>query len=150
MSQAERENEPMRCPKCGFTNGPGIKFCGNCGAELRATMTTDYVEALAVLHIASSLYVLVTLGSNYLVQRNLFLLIPYAVVGTAGLYVGYQFHRGNGGRWLKVASAITSMIGLVVTSFLYVFGLLYGGLFGPSWVLFLVCLWLLWVSRRSF
>jgi hypothetical protein len=140
----------MRCPKCGFMNGPGIKFCGNCGAELRAVMTRDYVEALAVLHIASSLYVLVTLGSNNLVRLYLFLLIPYAVVGTAGLYVGYQFHRGNGGRWLKVASAITSVVGFVVTSFLYVFGLLSGGLFGPSWVLFLVCGWLLWVSRRSF
>jgi hypothetical protein len=130
-------------------NGVGIKFCGNCGVELRATMLTDYVQALAILHIASSLYVLLTLGSNYLVQRNFFLLIPYAVVGVAGLYVGYEMHRGNGGRWLKVASAITIGLGLAVTSFLYVFGLFYAGLIGPAWVLFLVCAWLLWVSRKS-
>jgi hypothetical protein len=131
-------------------NGVGIKFCGNCGVELRATILTDYVEALAFLHIASSLYVLLTLGSNYLVQHIFFLLILYAVVGVAGLYIGYEIHRGAGGIWLKVASAITIGLGLATTSFLYVLGLYLGGLVGPSWVLFLVCAWLLWVSRKSF
>lgn len=141
---------PMRCPKCGFMNGGGIKFCGNCGGELRTAIRTDYVEALAVLHITSSLYVLVTLGSNYSVLGSLLLLIPYAVVGVAGLYVGYEIHRGSGGTWVKVASAITIAIGLAATSFLYVVGLVYGGgLIGPAWVLFLVCGWLLWVSRKG-
>ncbi len=131
-------------------NDAGIKFCGNCGVELRATRLTDYVEALAILHIASSLYVLLTLGSSYLVQHVLLLLIPYVVVGVAGLYIGYEMHLGNGGTWLKVASAITIGLGLAMTSVLYVFGLVYAaGLVGPSWVLFLVCAWLLWVSRKS-
>lgn len=25
---------PIICPKCGTENGPGMKFCGNCGTEL--------------------------------------------------------------------------------------------------------------------
>jgi hypothetical protein len=138
----------MKCPKCGFMNGTGIKFCGNCGAELKATARADYVEALAVLHIATSFYVLVTLGTSYFVQNTLFFLISYAIVGVGGLYVGYEFHLGSGGKWLMLASAITIVLGAVATGLVYLIGLSIAGVFGPSWILFLFCGWLLWISRK--
>jgi hypothetical protein len=126
-----------------------MKFCGNCGVELRATKGGDYVEALAVLHITSSLFMLLTLGSNYLVYNVSLFLILYAVVGVAGLYVGYEMHRGGSGRWLKVASATAIGLGLITTSFLYLVGLSLGGLIGPAWVLFVMCALLLWISRKN-
>jgi glucan phosphoethanolaminetransferase (alkaline phosphatase superfamily) len=134
-------------------NGPGIKFCGNCGVKLRTARPPDYVEALAALQITASVYVLLTIAFNYLVQAYSLLLTSYSVVGVAGLYVGYRFHRGDRDRWLKMASAITIALGAAATSFLFVYGILYGGrlggLFGPSWVLFVACAVMLWLSRKS-
>src|SRR5262249_55472118 len=30
----------MRCPACGFENASGMKFCGECGASLKAKCPT--------------------------------------------------------------------------------------------------------------
>lgn len=35
VSESEtKEKAGVSCPKCGATNQPGNKFCGQCGAEL--------------------------------------------------------------------------------------------------------------------
>ncbi len=150
MSQAEtKEVGPLRCPKCGFENASGIKFCGNCGAELKVDVRSGYVEALAWLQIATSLYFLVSLAFNTIVQHFSFFLLSYSVVGLAGIYIGVQLHRGEGGTWLKVASGIAIAIGTAASTYLFALGLTVGGVVGPAWVLFLVCAGLLWVSRKS-
>ena len=126
-----------------------MKFCGNCGVELKASKGSDYVEALAILQITSAIFMLLTIGSNYLVYSVSFFLLLYAVVGVASLYVGYEMHRGSSGRWLKLASATAIVIGLCTTSFIFYVGLSLGGLIGPAWVLFAMCAVLLWVSRKN-
>ena len=107
------------------------------------------VEALAFLHLATSLYVLIPLVSSSLVQAAPFFYIPYAVVGLTGTYIGSELLVGRGGMWLKVASAITICLGMSVSSYLFFLGLIVRGIVGPTWVLFLVCAWLLWSVRKS-
>ena len=34
----------MKCPKCGFENAAGIKFCGECGARLQETHQTSSID----------------------------------------------------------------------------------------------------------
>ncbi len=130
-------------------NGPGIKFCGNCGAELRARPRADYVQALAAMHITTSVYMLLTLAINPLAHSIYFLLGLYAVVGVAGLYVGYSIHTGTSGKWIKIASAATVGLGLLATSILFWLGLMFLGLISPSWVLYLANGALLWLARKS-
>lgn len=31
----------MKCPKCGTDNQDGVRFCGNCGADLQAQQPTE-------------------------------------------------------------------------------------------------------------
>ncbi|HVP23011.1 MAG TPA: zinc ribbon domain-containing protein [Conexivisphaerales archaeon] len=151
MSQDEAGKAgPIRCPKCGFMNGPGIKFCGNCGADLKVSLRTNYVEALAASHLTASVYVLLTLAFNYRAFSSIPLLLSlYALAGIAGLYIGLQFHRGLGGLWLKVASAITIAIGLAGTLLLFFLSISLNWLTSPSWVLFVACGVLLFLSRKS-
>jgi hypothetical protein len=150
VSQVETKGEaPLKCPKCGFENPSGIRFCGNCGQELKPAVRSKYVEALVFLQVATSLYFLISIAFNKIVQSFPFFLISYAAVGLAGIYIGAQLHRGGGGSWLKLASAISIALGLGVSSYLFILGLMVGGVVGPAWVLFIVCAWLLWVSRKS-
>ena len=141
--------EGGRCQKCGFINGPGIKFCGNCGAKLGLRPRPDYVQALASMHIATSAYVILTLAFNYLAHSIGLLVITYSVAGVAGLYIGYSLHMGHSGKWLKFASAITIALGLLGTSVLFWLGLTLQGLIGPAWVLYLATAYLLWLCRKS-
>ena len=32
----------MKCPRCGFDNSPGSKFCGNCGSVIEALQVATY------------------------------------------------------------------------------------------------------------
>ena len=150
MSQTETvARGPVRCPRCGFMNGQGIKFCGNCGAEILPKPRGKYAEALAVLLVTSSLYMLLTLVFNYWVHGLIPLLALYSVSGIAGLYVGYALHRGEGGRWLKFATALTIGLGLAGTLVLFLLGLGVDIPIDAGWVLYVVSAVLLWTSRKS-
>jgi hypothetical protein len=35
LRPVEPEGIPMHCPRCGFENPEGLKFCNDCGAPLR-------------------------------------------------------------------------------------------------------------------
>ena len=148
--QAETKTElPVKCPKCGFENAAGVRFCGSCGRKLQVVSNSEYVEALAMLHIASSLYFLVSIAFNTIVEHFLIFLIPFSVVGLAGVYIGIQLHRGVLTAWLRAASAIVCGLGFASSSYLFVLGLTVGGVVGPSWVLFLICGVLLWLSSKN-
>ena len=104
---------------------------------------------MAAIHITASLYLLLSVAFNVIVQATYLLFVPYLVSGATGLYLGYEYHRGKKGRWLKVASALTVAIGLAATSVLFILGLALRGVIGPAWILFLVNAWWLWSSRDA-
>lgn len=146
MEAEPRGQGLVKCPKCGFENASDMKFCGKCGAKLEIKSSRGSFEGLAALHIAASLYLLLSVVFNSLVHTFLLLLVPYTVSGVAGLYLGYEFHYGKRGRRLKVASALTIAIGLAATSGLFIFGT---GVIAPAWILFLVNAWYLWGIRNE-
>jgi hypothetical protein len=77
------------------------------------------------------------------------LLALYSVSGVAGSYVGYALHRGEGGRWLKLATALTIGRGLAGTLVHFLLGLGVDIPINAWWVLHVVSAALSWTSRKS-
>jgi len=136
----------IKCVKCDFENPANMKFCGNCGTRLTVTAATPELEGLALLHIAGSAYLLISLFFNTLV-RDTVLMIPYLASGLLGLYAGYEFHKRKTGKWLKIISTLAIIMGVVSTSYLFWMGLELRGVIGPAWVIFLTNAWTLWKNR---
>jgi hypothetical protein len=139
----------IKCKKCGYENPTNLKFCGNCGAKLGAVAITPKFEGLALLHITASVYLLISLTFNALVQASLIFTIPYVASALLGLYAGYEFYIGKVQKWLKIVSALAIIIGLVSTSTLFWIGLDIRGVIGPAWVIFLINAWMLWKERAK-
>jgi hypothetical protein len=138
----------VRCGKCGFENPPDLKFCGNCGASLSVVLETPRFEGLALLHIAGSLYLLLSLAFNALVQASPAFIILYASSALLGLYAGYRFYTGRASKYLKIVSPLAIALGLTSTSILFLLGLAIRGVIGPAWIIFLVNAWALWRDRK--
>jgi hypothetical protein len=139
----------VRCGKCGFENPPDLKFCGNCGARLSVVLEAPSFEGLALLHIAGSLYLLLSLAFNALVQASPAFIILYASSALLGLYAGYRFYTGRASKYLKIVSPLAIALGLTSTSILFLLGLAIRGVVGPAWIIFLVNAWALWRNRRK-
>jgi hypothetical protein len=139
----------VRCGKCGFENPPDLKFCGNCGARLSVVLETPRFEGLALLHIAGSLYLLLSLAFNALVQAIPAFIILHASSALLGLYAGYRFYTGRASKYLKIVSPLAIALGLTSTSILFLLGLAIRGVIGPAWIIFLVNAWALWRDRRK-
>lgn len=167
----EKETDVV-CGKCGVRNAPVAKYCSNCGGELLAPAELAFsgLDGLSLVHLAGSLYVLVSALFNWNVDRDLYkllvgsdnlasvlLLVPYLVTGGLGLIASYEF-----GVWSRVKmrklvvliSATATAVGLGSTFALFYLGLAYLGfslqLVGPAWVIFLVNAWKLWTDRKRF
>lgn len=138
----------VRCGKCGFENPPDLKFCGNCGARLSVVLETPRFEGLALLHIAGSLYLLLSLAFNALVQAIPAFIILHASSALLGLYAGYRFYTGRASKYLKIVSPLAIALGLTSTSILFLLGLAIRGVIGPAWIIFLVNAWALWRDRK--
>jgi hypothetical protein len=136
------------CGKCGFENPPDLKFCGNCGARLSVVLETPRFEGLALLHIAGSLYLLLSLAFNALVQASPAFIILHASSALLGLYAGYRFYTGRASKYLKIVSPLAIALGLTSTSILFLLGLAIRGVIGPAWIIFLVNAWALWRDRK--
>lgn len=153
MSAKKRDSDDtpnsMKCKKCGFENPKNLKFCSNCGARLRTATITPKFEGLALLHITASVYLLISLIFNALVQASMIFTVPYIVSGLMGLYAGYEFYIGKVGKWLKIISALAIIIGLAPTFLLFWIGLEIKGIIGPAWVIFLINAWMLWKERAK-
>ena len=134
-------SEKVKCPRCGFENPAGMKFCGNCGAKLKTAVIQPEFKALELLHVTGSIYLLVSLIFNSLVQASQMLTILYAASALLGLYAAYKLHRGDSDGSLKLASILASIIGLSATSFTFLIGLNVKGVIGPAWVIFAVTIY---------
>jgi hypothetical protein len=139
----------VSCEKCGFENPPGLKFCGNCGARLSSSLEIARFEGLALLHIAGSLYLLLSLASNALVQASPAFITLHASSALLGLYAGYRLYTGRAGKYLKIVSPLAIALGLASTLTLFLLGLTIRGVVGPAWIIFLVNAWALWRDRRK-
>jgi hypothetical protein len=137
----------VKCEKCGFDNPSNVKFCGNCGARLSIATITPKFEGLALLHITGSVYLLISLIFNALVQASMIFFIPYIISGLLGLYAGYEFYLGKVSKYLKFVSALAIILGLASTFLLFIIGLGVRGVIGPAWIIFLINLLMLWKER---
>jgi hypothetical protein len=140
---------PVKCRKCGFENPPSFKFCGNCGEKLIEVEVAPKFEGLALLHVTASIYLLISLIFNALVQASLAFITLYAASALMGLYAGYQFYLGKTGKHLKIISSLAIITGLASTSILFLIGLGIRGVIGPAWIIFLVNAWVLWKERKK-
>jgi hypothetical protein len=131
----------VKCGKCGSQNPTNLKFCGNCGSRIKqAWLGSEFLatrfEALALLHVTGSIYLLISLIVNALVQATYLFYVPYAIAALLGLYAGYGFYEGKLNRNVRVASITSNLVGLVSTFLLFVVGLEVRGVVGPAWVIF--------------
>jgi len=139
----------IKCKKCGFENPPNFKFCGNCGEKLVEAEAVPRFEGLALLHITASIYLIISLIFNAVVQASPAFITPYIISALLGLYAGYRFYTGRTGKHLKIVSAIAIILGLASTFILFLVGLgMLRGVIGPAWIIFLISAWTLWKMRK--
>jgi len=136
------------CPKCGARNPEGAKFCNNCGARLQVAVEGGF-EGLVYLHLVAALYMLLSAAFNAIVQGSPLFLGLYVVAGVLGICVAYALRAGKVKGWVKLASFIMIVSGLIGTTLMFLIGLEIKGVIGPAWVIFLVTAWKLWQDRRS-
>jgi hypothetical protein len=139
-------SEGPTCPKCGAKNPEGAKFCNNCGTRLQLAVKSNF-EGLAYLHLATALYVLLSVAFNALVRASPLFLGLYVVAGVLGMCVAYALSTGKVRSWIKPASLVAIIAGLTGTTFMFIIGLEIKGVIGPAWVLFLATAWKLWKDR---
>jgi len=139
----------IKCRKCGFENPPNFKFCGNCGEKLAETEVAPKFEGLALLHITASIYLIVSLIFNAVVQASPAFITPYVLSALLGLYAGYRFYQAKTSKHLIVISAIAIILGLASTLSLFLIGLGIRGVIGPAWTIFLINAWTLWKARKK-
>lgn len=142
-------NREVKCPKCGYGNPDEAIFCLKCGAKLGVADGGAF-EGLVFLHLAGSLYVLLSAALNALVQASTVILALYIVPGVLGLYVAYTLHTRRAVRWTKFLSLTTVTLGLVGTLLLFIIGLRIRRVVGPAWIIFLITGWKLWRDRYEF
>ena len=145
--EADETPKSIKCTKCGFENPANLKFCGNCGTKLVIATITPKFEGLALLHITGSIYLLISLIFNALIQSSMILMIAYLVSALLGLYAGYEFHRGKVSKWLKITSALATTLGLASTFIIFMIGIGIGGVIGPAWIIFLINAMILWKEK---
>jgi hypothetical protein len=144
----------IKCRKCGFENPPNFKFCGNCGEKLieerpAGVEAAPRPEAPALLHITASIYLIISLIFNAVIQASPALITPYALSAMLGLYAGYRFYQGKTGRHVKIISAAAIIIGLASTFTLFLIGVsMLRGVIGPAWIIFIINAWTLWKARK--
>jgi class 3 adenylate cyclase len=70
--KCKTENEDSRvCPKCGFENRAGDKFCGECGVDLRTSLLSAPKELTAEIKLAKiKRYLPKDLTEKILAQKN--------------------------------------------------------------------------------
>ncbi len=145
---AEKKLE-VNCPVCGFDSPQNLRFCGNCGTRLTRNAEPERFEGLASLHLATSLYLILSVAFNGLVQSTAILFIPYSASGILGMYASYSLFQRRRRRWVSAASVLAITIGFSSTFFLFILGLAVKGVIGPVWVIFLLTGWFLWKTRKS-
>ena len=141
--------DSTKCEKCGFLNASGLKFCGNCGSKLAPVMVSRMVQALGLLFISTSLYLVISIIFNGVVQSSPLFLVGYLVSILLGMFVGYGIVRGERGGLFVIGAAASIAVGLGSSFLLFLVGLSAQGVIGPVWIFFVVMAWVLWKARKE-
>ncbi len=146
-----KEDDSVICAKCGFSNSPELKFCGNCGARLSRPTAGQMLQSLSLLLIATSLYLVVSILVNGILQASILFLTGYLVSALLGMYAGYRILQERSGRGLVVTAAASISVGFVFSFTLFLVELGAGGkdFVGPVWIFFALMGWVLLKARRE-
>jgi len=139
----------VKCPKCGYENPDGAKFCANCGYRLDRPRADGH-EALGLLLVSGGMLLLLTLVFNSILRIVVYAAALYLIAGLLGIYGGYELYRGRVGAAPLAASAASIALGLASTLFTFALGLPLKGIVPPDWIIFLVAAWKLLSERGSF
>lgn len=144
----KRQKKTAVCPKCGWKNPKEAVFCLKCGSKLEVAEVAERtpLEALVFLHIVGSLYTIFTVAFNSIVRESPLLLPLYLASGFLGLCAAYVFHQRRVGKWGRILLSLgATALGFIGTSLLFYIG---GGLWPPTWVIFLITGLKLGLDRR--
>mgnify|MGYP001062038493 CR=1 FL=1 len=99
--------------------------------------------------MVSSIYVLVSVAINLLIQASEILVVLYIAGGVLGLISAWQFRRlsRRSKVWVTLPSAAAIALGFAGTLWLFILGLKVRGIVGPAWLIFIVNAWELWRER---
>jgi len=140
----------VKCPKCGFENLPGSVYCSKCGAKLRLLSAECERRSVALLTLTGTAYMLILLATNVIVQKLALLALLSMASAVAGVYACYSLRSSRaGGRLALASAALSSILGLLVTGYLFYLGLYIRGAFGPAWVIYAASLWEVWRCKRG-
>ena len=147
--ETDKVTEGVVCPRCGFKNLSGAKFCSSCGLSFKPTLKGRFDGSVALL-FAGSIYLLFGIAFNQLMQEIPYFWIPAVVSGLLGLYAAYQLNKGQGNKATFAVALTSIIIGLVVTVLLFLVGIIpiangnsFLGLTGAPWIIFaLAAFWL--------
>ncbi len=135
-----------KCPRCGYDNPEGAKYCINCGYKL--ARDEERLEGLGLLLIASGVYLLLAALFEPLLRYFPAVVLAYLITFVLGVVSGYMFYSGRVS-WASLAVGVAAIaIGLVSSGWAFMVGLALKGIFGPGWVLFLIALVKLAADRR--
>lgn len=156
MVHNEKKNRKTSvCPKCGWKNPDEAIFCLKCGSKIQKKVeeAPTPLEGLTFLHIAGSLYTILSAVFNPFVRESAIYLPLYLASGILGLFSAYALHQKKGGKWTKILlSSATVALGFAGTFRLFIIGLLLReeirGIFGPAWIIFLITALKLWQDRH--
>ena len=149
MLESEKKSKRIKCAKCGFENLANASFCSGCGARLKPfpAELRGRFEALSLLLLVGSAYLVVSLAVNVIFQVTVFAILSIVSV-VFGVYACYGLYRGRFGRGVFASSIVAVTFGFAVTFLVFWIGLDVKGVFGPGWVIFLVAGWKLWKDRH--
>jgi hypothetical protein len=147
--ESEKKSRRVKCAKCGFENLANASFCSGCGARLKPfpAEVRGRLEALSLLLLVGSAYLVVSLAVNVIFQVVIFAILSIVSV-VFGVYASYGLYRGRFGRGVLASSVVAVAFGFAVTFLVFWMGLDVKGVFGPGWVIFLVAGWKLLKDRH--
>jgi hypothetical protein len=148
--ESEKKSRRVKCAKCGFENLANASFCSGCGARLKpfpAEFKGGF-EALSLLLLVGSVYLIVSLAVNVIYQVAIFAILSIVSV-VFGVYACYGLYRGRFGRGVLASSIVAVAFGFAVTFLVFLMGLDVKGVFGPGWIIYAATAWKLWRDRKA-
>jgi hypothetical protein len=148
--ESEKKPKRVKCAKCGFENLANASFCSGCGARLKP-LPAEFkgrFEALSLLLLVGSAYLIVSLIFNVIYQVAIFAILSIVSV-VFGVYACYGLYRGRFGRGVLASSIVAVAFGFAVTFLVFLMGLDVKGVFGPGWIIYAATAWKLWRDRKA-
>jgi len=149
--EPEKKPKKVKCAKCGFENFANASFCSGCGARLKplpAELKRGRFEALTLLLLVGSAYLIVSLAVNVIYQVTIFAILSIVSV-VFGVYATYELYHGRFARRVLASSALAVVFGFAVTFLVFLMGLDVKGVFGPGWIIFVAAGWKLWKDWKA-